>query len=184
MSDNDDLGLDDDGGAGASSAPAKPSGLGALLPNLLKFVAIGLGAVIFIITVSVITFNVMQKGGQPQTVTPSESPWQNIRPRYSFYTTIGPIRTSTKDPVPYAVVVEMIIGYDENDKSVADELTARLYELRDFVRGYFRGKAASELQRDNEARIKSEIIELLNTRILSTAKVRLITFNTFDIMEM
>jgi flagellar FliL protein len=183
MSDNDDLDLGDEGGGGGASSK-KPSGLAALLPNLLKYVAIGLGATIFIITVCMITYRFMNQSGSSQTVYPQNSPWVGERPRYSFYTNIGSIRTTTKDPTPYAVVVEMVIGYDLNDKSVADELTDRVYELRDFVRRYFRGKMVYELQPENEAKIKQEIIEQLNTRILSKAKVRIITFNQIDVMEM
>ena len=47
MSDADDLDLDDDDSP-AESTKKRGSGLAALLPKLLKFVAIGLGALIFI----------------------------------------------------------------------------------------------------------------------------------------
>ena len=187
MSDSDELDLDGgdssdfEGGGGKSK---KISGLGALLPNLLKFVAIGLGAVIFIITVSVITFNILNTRGQAQTVIPDSSPFVGIRPIYSWYTAVGMIRTSTRDPVPYAVVVDMALGYDLNDNAAASEMTARLNELRDFIRSYFRSKTAVELYPENEARLKQEIVELLNTRVLNTARVRMITFTQLDVMEM
>jgi flagellar FliL protein len=185
MADTNELDLD--GGDSSeldSSKSKKPSGLAALLPNLLKFVAIGLGALIFIITVSVITYNILNTRGQSQTVMPSNSPFQGARPQYSFYTNIGSIRTATKDPVPYAVVVDMVLGYTENDNAAMTEMNARLYELRDFVRSFFRTKMASELQPENEARLKQEIIEHLNQRVFNNARVRIITFNQLDIMEM
>jgi flagellar FliL protein len=94
------------------------------------------------------------------------------------------IRTSTKDEVPYSVVVDMVIGYDLNDNAAATELTARLYELRDFVRSFFRSKTADQLQPEDEARLKQEIIELLNTRVLNTARARIILFNQLDVMGM
>ena len=184
MSDGDELDLDGGESSDIEGSAKKPSGLGALLPNLLKFAAIGLGALIFIVTVSVITFNILNKRGDPQTVISENSPYVGIRPQYSYYTAIGPIRTSTKDPVPYAVVVDMILGYDLNDNSASSEMTARLYELRDFVRSFFRTKTARELEPENEARVKQEIVELLNTRVFNTAKVRLILFNQLDVLEM
>jgi flagellar FliL protein len=183
MSDGDDLNLDGEDSAGAS-APKKPSGLAALLPNLLKFVAIGLGALIFIVTVSVITYNILNKGGQSQTVLPSASPFVGARPQYQIFSSIGQIRTSTKDPLPYSVVVDMIIGYDLNDNTTQAELTNRLYELRDFVRVYFKGKMADDLRPENEPRIKQEILEQLNTKILSSARARIILFNQLDVMSM
>ena len=183
MSDSDELDLEG-GDAPGLDAPKKASGLAALLPNLLKFVAIGLGALIFIVTVSVITYNILNKGGQSQTVIPSNSPFVGARPQYSVFTSIGLIRTSTRDPIPYSVVVDMVVGYDLNDNAASSELTGRLYELRDFVRNYFRSKAADELKPENEARLKQEILELLNTKVLNSARARIILFNQFDVMAM
>jgi len=183
MSDGDDLNLDGEDAAGAS-APKKPSGLAALLPNLLKFVAIGLGALIFIVTVSVITYNILNKGGQSQTVIPSALDYVGNRPQYQMFTSIGQIRTSTKDPLPYSVVVDMVIGYDLNDNTAQAELTGRLYELKDFVRLFFKGKMADDLKPENEPRLKQEILEQLNTKILSSARARIILFNQLDVMSM
>jgi flagellar FliL protein len=183
MSDNDDLNLDGDDAPGANT-PKKASGLAALLPNLLKFVAIGIGALIFIITVCVITYNILNKGGQSQTVIPANSPFVGARPQYAVFTSIGQIRTSTRDAVPYSVVVDMIVGYDLNDNAASTEFTGRLYELRDFVRTYFRSKTADELKPENEPRVKQEIIELLNTKVLNSARARIIMFNQLDVMAM
>jgi flagellar FliL protein len=185
MSDSDELDLDGGDAPGLDSSPKKSSGLTALLPNLLKFVAIGLGALIFIVTVSVITFNIMKGGGKSQTaVTDPNSPYVGKRPEYAMFTLIGGVTTRTKDTTNYSVTVEMILGYDLNDNAAQTELTSRQYELRDFVRSYFTGKYAAELQPENEARLKQEIREILNTRFLDTAKVRIVLFNKLDVMEM
>ena len=183
MSDSDDLDLDGSESPGAA-VPKKTSGLAALLPNLLKFVAIGLGAIVFIVTVSVITYNILNKGGRSQTVIPSHSPFVGARPQYQFFTSVGLIRTSTKDPLPYSVVVDLVIGYDLNDNAAQTELTGRLYELRDFVRVFFKSKTADELRPENEPRVKQEILEQLNTRILNSARARIILFNQLDVMAM
>jgi flagellar FliL protein len=176
--------LDLDGDASEASAPKKASGLAALLPNLLKFVAIGLGALVFIVTVSVITFNILNKGGQSQTVIPTNSPFVGARQTYQFYSSLGAIRTSTRDPLPYSVVVDMVIGYDMNDNVAQTELIGRSFELRDFVRLFFKGKLADELRPENEPRLKQEILEYLNTKILNSARARIILFNQLDVMSM
>ena len=183
MSDNDELDLDGGDVAGAGS-PKKVTGLAALLPNLLKFVAIGLGALIFIVTVSVITYNILNKGGQSQTVIPSASPFVGSRPQYQMFTSIGLIRTSTRDVMPYSVIVDMVIGYDLNDNTAQNELSGRLYELRDFVRLFFKSKTADDLRPENEPRIKQEILEQLNTKVLNSARARIILFNQLDVMSM
>jgi len=183
MSDSDELDLESGEGAGID-APKKTSGLAALLPNLLKFVAIGIGALIFIVTVAVITYNILNKGGQSQTVLPSNSPFVGARPQYQMFSSIGVIRTTTRDAMPHSVVVDMIIGYDMNDNTAASELIGRLYELQDFVRSFFKSKMADELRPENEPRLKQEILEKLNTRILNSSRARIILFKQLDVSAM
>ena len=114
MADSDDLDLDsgDAPDAGGGSKKKGGGGLGNLLPTILKFAAIGIGALIFIVTVSVITYNIMNKGGKSQTVlSDPSSPYIGKRPEYSYYDAIGSITTRTRDyPVSSSVTVDMIIG--------------------------------------------------------------------------
>jgi flagellar FliL protein len=185
MSDSDDI-LGEGGEAQESGGGAKKAGaLAALLPNLLKFAAIGLGAVIFIITVTVITFNFMNKSGRSQTVVAdSSSPYIGKRPEYLYFNSIGIVRCRTRDPTSHSVVVDLAIGYDMNDKNAATELTTRLYELQDFVRNFFSAKYAAELEPENEARLKTEIMEALNTRVLNSSKAKNIVFKQLDVVEL
>jgi flagellar FliL protein len=184
MSDSDELDLDGGDAPGLDSSPKKSSGLAALLPNILKFVAIGLGAVVFIVTVAVITVKVVSGGGKSQTATVDpDSPYVGKRPEYAAFTLIGQVTTKTKDTVNYSVTVDMIIQYDLNDSAAQTELVSRQYELRDFVRSYFSSKYAAELQPEGETRLKQEIRDILNTRFLDTAKARNILFNKLDVME-
>ena len=183
MSDVDDLDIDGGDSQGIDS-PKKASGLSALLPNLLKFIAIGLGALIFIVTVSVITYNVLNTGGRSQPIPPVNSPFVGSRPTYMYFTLIGTVRTATSDPVPWTVVVNLEIGYDESDNATATELTARLPQLREFVRVFFRSKRARDLSPDNEARLKQELMEQINTRIMNTGRIRDIAIIQLDLMQM
>ncbi|MDR2480093.1 MAG: flagellar basal body-associated FliL family protein [Treponema sp.] len=184
MSDSEEIDLDGGESPEASSAPKKKGGLGGLLPTILKFAAIGLGALIFIVTVAVVTFNIMNKGGKTQTSTADpSSPYMGKRPVYAYYNNIGQVNTKTRDPVNYTVTVDMILGYDLDDQNASSELSGRQYELRDFVRRFFTGKYAAELVPEKEEQLKQEIKEILNTRFLDTAKVRIVLFNKLDVME-
>ncbi|MCL2809095.1 MAG: flagellar basal body protein FliL [Treponema sp.] len=186
MSDSDDLDLDGgDAGESGGSSKKRGGGLGNLLPTILKFVAIGLGALIFIITVSVITFNIMNNRGASQTViNDPTSPYLSIRPEYNYFDNIGSITVRTRDfPVSSSVTVQMIIGYDINDSKAGGELNSRRYELRDFIRRYFTGKTAAELAPEREEALKREIMEMLNTRFLDSRGARLILFDRLDVME-
>jgi len=186
MSDSDELDMDDGESPDASAGGKRKRGgaLGALLPTILKFAAIGVGALIFIVTVSVITYSLMSKDGKSQTVvTDPTSPYMGKRPNYAMYTGIGTVNTKTRDAANYSVTVVMNLGYDLDDLAASSELSSRQYELRDFVRSYFTGKYAEELQPENEARLKQDIKEILNTRFLDTAKIRIVLFDRLDVME-
>ncbi|MCL1835910.1 MAG: flagellar basal body-associated FliL family protein [Treponema sp.] len=186
MSDTDDLDIGDGESPEASSAPKKKKGgLGALLPTILKFAAIGIGALIFIVTVSVITVNVVNKGGKAQTQSADpSSPYIGRRPIYSWYTDIGQVNTRTRDvTTSHTVMVVMNIGFDRDDAAASGELSQRKNELQEFVRRYFAGKYAAELGPENEERLKQEIKNHLNTRLLDTARVREIAFITLNVNE-
>ena len=183
MSDSDELELEGGDAPDSGSSPKKASGLGALLSTILKFAAIGLGALFFIVTVSVITYNIMNKGGKSQTtVTDPDNPYIGKRPSYAMYTMIGAVTTKTKDAAEHSVTVEMIIGYDMDDQAASSELISRQYELRDFVRRFFAGKSVEALAPEKEEDLKREIREELNTRFLDTARARIILFNKLDVM--
>ncbi|MCL2763090.1 MAG: flagellar basal body-associated FliL family protein [Treponema sp.] len=184
MSDSDDMDIDgEDIPDTGASKKKRTSALGAILPTILKFAAIGIGALIFIVTVSVITYNIMNKGGKSQTVvTDPSSPYIGKRPIYATYTEIGAITTKLRDEKSHTITVVMNLQYDQDDGTAFGELNGRKHELQDFVRRYFAGKYASEVK-ENEERIKRDIQEILNQRFLDTGKVRGVLFSRLDITE-
>jgi flagellar FliL protein len=183
MSDDDDDILDS--GSGIDSGKKKSSGLIGLLPKLLKFIAIGLGALIFIVTVAVITFNFLNQGGRSQTSVDAETdPYVGTKPEYMYYTNIDLIRVFTNDPTPASVVVKVVLGYDMNDERAPTELTSRLYEITAFIRQFFALKTADELRPEDEAQLQLEIREALNTRVLQTTKIRNVLFQQLDVIQM
>jgi len=183
MGDDDGLDLGGDDVSGVDSGSKKGKGLGGLLPNLLKFVAIGVGALIFIVTVAVITYKILNNRGESQTVLDPTSEYIGTRPQFSTFTLIGQLNTRTRDQ-GHTVVVDMLIEYDLNNNAAQTELTGRVNQLRDFTRNYFASKYYSDLTPENEDRLKQEIREILNNRYLDTAKVRGILFNKLDVMEL
>jgi len=188
MADSNELDDIEGGDSPETSAPKKKkkraAGLVALLPVILKFAAIGIGALIFIVTVSVVTFNIMNRGGRSQTVVADPmSPYIGRRPIFSWYTDLGPITTRTRDATFHTVTVVLNLGFDHNDQAAASELNGRRFELQEFVRRYFAGKTVDELRIENEPRIKREIREILNTRYLDTARIRDVNIARLDVME-
>ena len=185
MAESDDL--DDlDGGETpeASTSSRKRGGLGNLLPTILKFAAIGIGAIIFIVTIVVVTMNIRDKRGHPQTSIDPLSPYVAVPPAYTYFTEIGQISTKTRDEDKhYTVTVNMYIGYEQNNQAAASELSVRRYNLQDFTRSYFAGKYAEELRPENEENLKREIKERLNNRYLAERSAKDILFSKLDVME-
>jgi len=179
--DIDDLGTGD-APEGGGTKPRKKNGLAALLPTILKFVAIGLGAVIFVVTVSAITVGILRTDGTPQTVTDPASPFVGIPPVLQWFTDIGAITTQTRD-MTHTVTVVMNLGFDLGDTQTSSELFSRQHELRDFTRRYFASRVAADLTPENETRLRREIMDTLNTRHLNNARVRNIAFQRLDVME-
>jgi flagellar FliL protein len=177
MSDQDDINLEGDEAAAGAGGAKKGGGL---IPQLLKWVSIVLGALVFIVTVVVVTVSIMGGSGKNQTVVPVSEEYIGTREVLQWYTSVGSIQTRTKDSVPASVVVELALGYTE-EKTTPAELTSRLIELKDFLRSYFQNKTASELR--NENKIKIELRNSINDNILSNSKIKDVRFTKYEIVE-
>lgn len=177
---DDDLGLDE----GGASAPAgKGGGLGSVLPNILKWVAIAIGAIILIGTVSFVVVKLVTSNTTNMQTIPVAGEYVPSREILDWYSAIGVIRTRTSDPVAATVSVEVVLGYKKEDKVAATELTARLIEIKDFLRRYFTAKTAAELQPVNEDKLKIEIRNAINDDILSGSKIREVRFLSLDVIS-
>lgn len=168
---------------GQEAAAPKAKGAGPGLLRILMFVGIALGAVILIVTVVVITVNILNGQGKPMTQVPVSEDYQQATPVYQYVTTIGEIRTRTIDKEPSSVVVKINLGFEMNDKESPNEVTARLYQIRDYLRSYFSQKRAEELGPTREGIIKEELRENLN-RILSKPTIKEVLFEKFDVVQM
>ncbi len=178
MSDQDDINLEG-GEAGATEGGGK--NLAALVPQLLKWVAIVLGALIFIVTVVVITVSIMGGAGKNQTSVPISEDYTGVREVLQWYQAIGTIQTRTSDAIPASVMVDIALGCAFDDKTTPAELSSRLVELKDFLRSYFHNKTVAELR--NEEKIKIEIRNAINDNILAKSKIKDVRFTKYEIVE-
>ena len=185
MADNDDE-LDMDDGGAAAAPEKKKGGLGGLLNGFLKWIIIGVAAVIVIVLVIFFTIKIVSKnnsGSNVQYVSGAEE-IQGQKEIYEWYKSIGVIQTTTSDPIPATVRVNVFLGYKKDDKATSTEITARNVELKDFLRKYFRGKTSAELRNaNNEDKLKMEIKNGINDRVLSGSKIRDISFDQLDVID-
>ena len=178
-----DDGLDglEDGGTSASSG--KKGGMGGALPGLLKWVAIALGAIILIVVIVVVTVNILNKNTTGTPSIPISDEYVTQREILAWYTSLGAIRTKTSDDISASVVVDIALGYKKDDKATSTEITQRNIELKDFLRRYFTEKTIAELKPQNEQKLKIELRNAINDEILSTSKIRDISFLQLDVLE-
>lgn len=178
-----DDGLDglEDGGTSASSG--KKGGMGGALPGLLKWVAIALGAIILIVVIVVVTVNILNKNTTGTPSIPISDEYVTQREILDWYTSLGAIRTKISDDISASVVVDIALGYKKDDKATSTEITQRNIELKDFLRRYFTEKTIAELKPQNEQKLKIELRNAINDEILSTSKIRDISFLQLDVLE-
>lgn len=177
---NEGLDLDS---AGESGGGKGKGGLKALLPQLLKWVIIGVVAIIFVVTIVIITLSIRDKNGKAQTTIPVAQEFTEKREIYDWYTSLEQIRTVTADPVPASVIIQIALGYKKDDKAASTEITQRTVEIRDFLRRYFSEKTEEDLRPQNEEFLRQQIRDQINDDILSNSKIRDVRFTTKDIVK-
>ena len=179
MSDQSDIDMDTgDAGVDESSSKRGPG----FLVSLLKWIAIALGAVIFIFTIVVITLKVMGLTGRSQTPLPVSEDYVPMQEPLEWYQSLSiqpGIRTS--DVPPASVTVSIALGYTIGDKEAPAELSSRSIELGDSLRYFFSRKTAAELR--NEAAVKVEIRNFINDNVLTKARIRDVRFTQYTIIE-
>ncbi len=179
MADDGLDGLDE----GTEASPAKKSRGGGIIASLLKWIAIALGAVILIVVIVVVTVKILNKNTTSAPVTMISEEYQVQREILDWYTSLGVIRTKTSDEIPASVVVDIALGYKKDDKQCSTEITQRNIELKDFLRRYFTQKTIAELRPQNEQKLKIELRNEINDEILSSSKIKDISFQQLDVLE-
>ena len=169
------------GDESAAAAPAKKGGIAGVLPTILKYVGLALGAIILIVTVVVITMGIMGKNKPNQAVIPVSEDFKEHMEELDWYTSLGEIQTKTSDNSA-SVVVNVYLGYKKEDKVASAEITAQRIPIRDFLRRYFADKTPEELTPKIEEKLKIEIRNQINDTILSKSKIRSISFDKLNVI--
>lgn len=177
----DALGADDLGDSAPSSK--KSGGLKGIIPGLLKWILIGVAAVIFIVTIVLVTMSIANRNGKNQTLVPVGQEYSVSKPEFDWYTSLDQINTSTSDVIPASVRVQVALGYKKDDKATATEITNRRIEIIDFLRRFFAERTVEELKPQNEGILKQNIRDQINDEILTKTSIRDVKFTTKDVVQ-
>lgn len=166
MADEDVVFSDDDVTGGAEPDSGERGGfLPEIVIKILKLVAMGLAAIIFIVTVVVVTMQILNRGTAQQSLPVVSDEYQGIAPVLQWWDGIEEIRTRTSDAEPMTVIVKVKIGFEKDNKSILTELNDRQAPLQAEIRSYFSKKTAAELTPRHEQTITNELKTLVNERL-------------------
>lgn len=181
----DDMFDSDDDVVGAEESQSGQKRVGFLpgvLIQVLKWVGIILGAVIFIVTVVVVTVNFLNRGNVTQTRIPTSEEYAAEAPIYIWYEQIGELRGSTADEVRTTYIVEPFLGYDQDNDQLTTELIQRRIQLIGIFNDYFGSRTTDELEGpENKLRVEQELQDQIN-RVLRQGLVRDIVFGTYQFL--
>lgn len=156
-------------GEGQAETAQRSGLLSGVLINVLKWVAIGLAAVIVIATVSWLTFSLFIRGRQAQGVDifSSERTREAVPALDYFKNNLDDIRGQTKDDPPLTFMAKVSIGYLQRDQ-VQTELVTRSDEIQNRILIYLGQKKASELTTSNLLQLQEDLKQLIQTQVLSS----------------
>lgn len=187
MAEKDDDFMDgEEGAAGGGDAKeggkGKPKFASAFILQILKWVAIVLGGIVFIVTVVFITVNLMGVG-QQKTDRVEESPeYETVVPILGWFSGITELRGVTNDDPKRTFVVQIVIGYNKDDPTMDAEISERKIQITDMLLTWFSKARADfliDINNRDEIRetIKAEINHMLEKPISD------IRFTTFQILD-
>ena len=177
-----DLNLEDVG-ASSDAAEGPRGGLfSGLLLTVLKWAAIGVGVIILVVTVTVITFSILNRGRAAQNLAPTSPAYQPKEAPLTYTDSIEQIRGQTADESPGIFLLKVSLGFDTADKQVGVELGQRTREIQDLILTYVSNKTSAELSPEHYDEIKAELVNLIN-RLMTTGKIKKVMFREISVVK-
>ncbi len=177
--DDDVVSTDDVGSEGGGGQ--KVGFLPAIVIQILKWAAIIVGAIIFIVTVVVVALNIMGAGQPAQDRVRRSESYEGPPPEYSWYEEIPELRGVTRDDVPRTFVVTVRLGYELENAAVSNSLTKQDIPLTDMLNTWFSSQFASYLlEVDNKEEIRRRILAEVQKIV---PEVQQVAFTQFQVLS-
>ncbi len=181
----DDMFDADDDVVGAEEAQPGQKRVGFLpgvVIQILKWVGMILGGVIFIVTVVVVTVNFLNRGSASQTRVPQSSQYEADVPILTWSEQVGELRGSTEDTQRTTYIIEPFLGYDGENNALVTELIDRKIQLIGVFNDYFGGRSVAELQgKDNKILVEQQLLDTIN-RMLRSGRVQDIVWGSYQFL--
>ncbi|MGL4523934.1 MAG: flagellar basal body-associated FliL family protein [Spirochaetia bacterium] len=160
---------------GSKKTPEKSAAGGNVLVRILVMVAAAIGAIVFVVLVSI--FTVIMMDSQMSADIISNSPTYDTAMNYDYTAPVN-VRGRTSDVDPHTFQISVALGYEMGDTKTSAEIAKRQSQLQDLMRSFFSSKTAEALLPEYQDGLKVELKERIN-RIFSQGKVRDVLFPDF-----
>ncbi len=178
-----DLNLEDVGaGAEDVAGPRRGGLLSGMLLTILKWAAIGIGAVIIVVTTTIITVRLVSKGNQNQGLAAMSPAYGTKKEPLAVFDDIEQIRGQTADDPPAIFLMQVSLGYDIKNKEISVEIGNRKREIQDLILKDIAQKKAADLSPQFYGDIQSEIQNTINS-VMRTGKVESVMFRQFVVQK-
>jgi flagellar FliL protein len=179
-----DLSFEDVGGGGEDvGGPRKPGIFSGLVLTILKWAAIVVGIIILVVTVTVVTITIRDKSRGAQNVAAQSPAYQPKEEPLVYSDVIDDIRGQTADLEPATFLVEISIGYAENDKQVGTEIGQRARQIQDLALKYLSRRTAEELGSSYYDLLQDDLRTQING-VMTTGKVKSVVFRQISVMKL
>jgi len=186
MSEEFDMDLEHPSAASAEDdAGKKKSGfIPSIVIKILKWTAIILVGIVFIVTIVVVTIRIMNPVSSAPNFFYDTEVLQNTLPTLQWYDIGGEIRCRTADvDRRVMVLVSVSAGFNPKSKVLYQELVDQTPRLRNEIRLFFGEKYERELIPRNERRVKEELRRRLNIMLSSSERISDIIFTDINVVE-
>ncbi|RKX86775.1 MAG: hypothetical protein DRP57_00725 [Spirochaetes bacterium] len=180
MSDEESLNLEDVGAGADEAEPGQKKGgfLSGALIAILKWVAIGVGIIILVVTTTVVTFGIINKGRKAQNVATVSPEYRAKAPPQEYYDNIESIRGVTSDKVPSIFSLKVSIGYAKGNKEINTELIARSRQIQNIIFLFVSRKKADELTPEHYVQLEEDLKQQIN-QVMKSGKIESVIFREF-----
>ncbi len=187
MSDDYNLDLENSGAISEEEEIGKKKigFLPAIVIKILKWVAFVLVAVVFIVTVVVLTLKIMNPVASAPDYYYDTEELRNTLPNLQWYN-VGDsdIRCRTADVDKKVIlIVKVSVGFNAKSKDLHQELIEKTPKLRDEIRVFFGEKMGDDLLPKDEVKVKEELKRRINRMLSGSDRVQDVIFTDFNMVE-
>jgi flagellar FliL protein len=153
--------------------------LPAIVFQILKWVLIIVAGIILVVTISVITFNLLFKGKVSESPAASSQEYKDNKTIYEAFTNIDTIRGPTSDKPPKQFMAILTIHYAKGKTTTQSELIARTQDIHNLLFIFLSNRTAEQLGSKYFIEIQDALTERINDTMIE--KIEAIKIQELDV---